>query len=46
LSVKERFKEMGKNARFINKDFKNISSAHIIGEKLIAKKSDINIVFA
>lgn len=38
-------KKAQKNPRFINKNFENVSSAQIINEKLISKKTDFNIVF-
>jgi len=37
-------KEHGYNPRFINKDESNLSSASIIHEKLIEKRSDFNLI--
>jgi tRNA G10 N-methylase Trm11 len=44
MNLKHAFKEAGVNSRFINQDFKNLSSAQIIGEKLVKKETDINLV--
>lgn len=38
-------KEHGKNPRFINQDFKNISSVQIIKEALVKKWTDFNFIF-
>lgn len=42
---KKIIKEHGKNPRFINQDFKNISSVAIIKEALIKKWTDFNFIF-
>lgn len=42
---KKVIKEYGKNPRFINQDFKNISSVAIIKEALIKKQTDFNFIF-
>jgi len=42
---KKIIKESSLNPRFINKDFKNISSILIIKEALVKKETDFNIVF-
>lgn len=42
---KKVIKELGKNPRFINQDFKNISSVAIIKEALIKKETDFNFIF-
>lgn len=42
---KKIIKEHGKNPRFINQDFKNISSVAIIKEALIKKQTDFNFIF-
>lgn len=42
---KKVIKEYGKNPRFINGEFKNISSVAIIKEALIKKETDFNFIF-
>lgn len=42
---KKVIKEHGKNPRFINGEFKNISSVAIIKEALIKKETDFNFIF-
>ncbi|NVP17724.1 hypothetical protein HUU51_03320 [Candidatus Gracilibacteria bacterium] len=44
-STKKILKENGVSSRFINKDFKNLSSAQIIGEKLVKNGTDYSIIF-
>lgn len=46
MSTKKHLKEIGVSARFINKDFKNLSSAQIIGENLVERWSDYTIISA
>jgi len=46
MATKKYLKEAGVSARFINKDFKNLSSAQIIGEKLVERQSDYCIISA
>ena len=43
-NTKKILKENNLSSRFVNKDFKNLSSAQIIWEKLIEKESDFNLV--
>lgn len=43
---KKVIKEHGKNPRFINGEFKNISSVAIIKEALIKKETDFNFIFS
>ncbi|MCH2189214.1 hypothetical protein MK079_05310 [Candidatus Gracilibacteria bacterium] len=45
LHIKKSLKKENISSRFVNKDFKNLSSAQIIGEKLVEKKTDFNIIF-
>ena len=42
--TKKTLKENNISSRFVNKDFKNLSSAQILWEKLIQKKSDFNFI--
>ena len=42
---KKVIKKLGKNPRFINQDFKNISSVAIIKEALVKKETDFNFIF-
>ena len=44
--LKDKFKEASLSSRFLNQDFKNLSSAIILWEKLVKSKSDVNFVFA
>lgn len=44
LDAKKFLKEQNISSRFVNKDFQNLSSAQIIGENLVEKGSDINII--
>ena len=46
MNLKHAFREMWVNSRFINQDFKNLSSAQIIGEKLVKKETDISLVYS
>jgi len=42
MRVKNILKSRKISSRFVNKDFKNLTSAHIIKEKLVKSKSDFN----
>ena len=44
LNIKKDLKANKVSSRFVNKDFKNLSSAQILGEKLIERKSDYNSI--
>jgi hypothetical protein len=44
LDFKKSLKEQNISSRFVNKDFQNLSSAQILGENLVEKGSDINII--
>ncbi|MCT4616734.1 MAG: hypothetical protein N4A38_00820 [Candidatus Gracilibacteria bacterium] len=44
IDTKKTLKEKKISSRFVNKDFKNLSSAHIIKEKLVDTKSDFNFI--
>ncbi|MDR0772144.1 MAG: hypothetical protein LBF15_03770 [Candidatus Peribacteria bacterium] len=44
MGTKKELKKASVSSRFINKDFKNLSSAQIIGEKLIKSESDYNYI--
>lgn len=44
LDFKKFLKEQDISSRFVNKDFQNLSSAQILGENLVEKWSDINII--
>ncbi|MDD2907367.1 MAG: hypothetical protein PHH98_01875 [Candidatus Gracilibacteria bacterium] len=44
-TTKKILKENDISSRFINKDFKNLSSAQIIGEKLVQSSTDYNYIF-
>jgi tRNA G10 N-methylase Trm11 len=44
MKVKKGLKADSISARFINKDFKNVSSAQIIGELLIRRQTDFNYI--
>ena len=43
MNQKKRFQSEKISSRFVNKDFQNLSSAQILWEKLIEKKSDFSI---
>lgn len=43
-TIKKQLQEHGISSRFVNKDFKNLSSAQIIGEKLVQKWTDFSII--
>lgn len=45
LATKKELKKNSISSRFINKDFKNLSSAQIIWEKLIKKGTDFNYIY-
>ncbi|MCD5385278.1 hypothetical protein LRZ95_01270 [Candidatus Gracilibacteria bacterium] len=45
LEQKKIFKAKGVSSRFINKDFKNLSSAQILGEKLLKSGGDYSIIY-
>ncbi|MFK7780564.1 MAG: hypothetical protein QM490_05530 [Candidatus Gracilibacteria bacterium] len=45
ISQKKELKANKISSRFINKDFKNLNSAQITGEKLIFKKTDFNYLY-
>ena len=42
--TKKILKENSVSSRFVNKDFKNLSSAQILWEKLVEKETDFNLV--
>jgi len=44
MKAKKSVQESGFNARFINKDWRNIPSVQIVKEALIAKKTDWNLI--
>ncbi len=44
MTCKKYFKENKVSARFVNKDFKNLTSAQIIGENLVERGSDFTLV--
>lgn len=44
MDTKNMLKQEKLSARFINKDFQNVSSAQIIGEKLCEKRSDYSLI--
>ena len=46
MGTKKHLKEAWVSGRFINKDFKNLSSAQIIGENLVERQSDYSIISA
>lgn len=46
LKTKKTFKADWISSRFINKDFKNLSSAQILWEKLLKNNSDYNYIFS
>ncbi len=46
IQTKKELKNNNISSRFINKDFQNISSAQIIWEKLIQKKSDFTYIYS
>lgn len=43
-NIKNLLKNDSISSRFVNKDFNNLSSSQIIGEKLIKKQSDYNLI--
>lgn len=45
INCKKYLRENWISSRFVNKDFKNLTSAQIIWEKLISKWSDFNLFF-
>ncbi|MDD2871009.1 MAG: hypothetical protein PHS49_03385 [Candidatus Gracilibacteria bacterium] len=45
VGIKKELKDMGVSSRFVNKDFQNLSSAQILGEKLLKSNSDYNLIF-
>ncbi|MDD3145371.1 MAG: hypothetical protein PHV23_04640 [Candidatus Gracilibacteria bacterium] len=44
-TTKKILKENGVSSRFVNKDFTNLSSAQILGEKLVQSGTDYNFIF-
>ncbi|MCP4523106.1 MAG: hypothetical protein GY828_02705 [Candidatus Gracilibacteria bacterium] len=44
LKVKKQLREDSISSRFTNKEFKNLSSAQIIGENLVKKGTDYNLI--
>ena len=46
IQQKKELKLKSISSRFVNKDFKNLSSAQIIWEKLIDKKRDFNYIYS
>ncbi len=46
IEIKKTLKAKGISSRFVNKDFKSLSSAQILGENLVKKGSDFTIVIA
>jgi len=44
MNTKRLLKTQGISSRFVNKDFKNLSSAQILGEKLVSKNSDFSLI--
>lgn len=46
IETKKTLKTKWLSSRFVNKDFKSLSSAQIIGENLVKKWSDFNIILA
>jgi len=46
IETKKILKAQWFSSRFVNKDFKSLSSAQIIGEKLVHKGTDFNIIVA
>lgn len=46
METKKAFKEHGISGRFINKNFKNLSSAQIIWENLVERNADFTILWA
>lgn len=45
INTKKQLKKYEISSRFINKDFKNISSAQILWEKLVNKKTDFTYIY-
>ncbi len=45
INTKKQLKNENISSRFINKDFKNISSAQIIWEKLVDRETDFNYIW-
>jgi len=46
IETKKTLKAKGISSRFVNKDFKSLSSAQILWEKLVKKSSDFTIIVA
>lgn len=46
MKVKKSLKEAWKSSRFVNKDFKSLSSAQIIGENLVKRATDFSLICA
>jgi len=46
IETKKVLKAQGNSSRFVNKDFKSLSSAQIIWENLVKKSSDFTIIIA
>ncbi len=46
IETKKTLKAKWISSRFVNKDFKSLTSAQIIGENLVIKSSDFNIIIA
>lgn len=44
MGIKKSLKAEKISSRFVNKDFKNLSSAQIIGEKLIKRETDFSLI--
>lgn len=44
INTKNLLKKSEISSRFVNKDFKNLSSAQIIGERLVEKETDFSII--
>ena len=44
METKKLLKEQGISTRFVNKDFKNLSSAQILWEKLVARGTDFTLI--
>lgn len=44
MDTKKLLKEQGISTRFVNKDFKNLSSAQILGENLVARGTDFTLI--
>jgi hypothetical protein len=46
METKKLLKEKGISTRFVNKNFTNLSSAQIIGEDLVERKTDFTLIVA